>query len=160
MPTAEDLVAIDAALLGLRRLWVHDAVVQDPDVGRVDLSTVWVADAVARECALTVAGVAAALHVAHSTASRFVSRAERAGVVTRGRSDEDARQVRVCLTAAGADVARRARQVRLDVLHEATARWTESERGVFARLLADFAQSVPDAMTGPLVRDTLTGEVT
>ncbi len=150
MPTAEEhLVAIDAALLALRRLWVHDTVVQDPDVGRVDLSTVWVADAVAREGGgLTVAGVAAALHVAHSTASRFVSRAERAGVVTRDRSGQDGRQVQVWLTGPGADVAQRARQARLHVLHEATAAWTEAERGSFARLLADFAESVPDVMTG------------
>ncbi|MCE0487226.1 MarR family winged helix-turn-helix transcriptional regulator [Ornithinimicrobium sediminis] len=151
MPDAErDLAAIDAALLGLRRLWAQDRVVEDPDLGRVDLSTVWVVDAVARhgQDGLAVTDVAHVLDVAHSTASRFVSRAARAGAVRRDRSPEDARQVHVCLTDAGASLAQRAMHVRLGVLRHATAGWPQADRSAFARLLTDFAESVPHVMTG------------
>lgn len=136
---------VDRALIGLRHLWSAPPRLDDPQLGRVDMSTIWIADALARRDAsgpATVAAVAALLGVAHSTASRLIDRAERAGVVTRGRSGADARSVTLSLTPGGRSLAARAATFRLGHLDRATAHWSEEQRSTFARLLTDFATSV------------------
>lgn len=143
-PAERDLARIDAALVGLRRLWSHDTAIQDPDVGRVELSTVWVVDALARSERehLSIAGLAVALDVAHSTASRFVTRAEAAGVVQRDRLADDSRQVAVNLTPPGRALAERALQFRLSVLAQAMTSWPATDRHDLARLLTGFAHAL------------------
>lgn len=143
-PADRDLVRIDAALVGLRRLWSHDTAIQDPEVGRIELSTVWVVDALVRteHEHLSIAGLADALDVAHSTASRFVTRAEGAGVVQRARLADDSRQVTVHLTPSGAALAERALQFRLSVLAHAMTSWPAPDRHDLARLLTGFAHTL------------------
>ncbi len=145
MPPADpDLARIDAALVGLRRLWAHDTTIEDPETGRVELSTVWVVDALLRSGRehLSVADLAGALDVAHSTASRFVTRAERAGVVQRARLIGDSRQVAVRLTPSGARLGERALQFRLSLLQRTMTSWSSRDRAALARLLTDFAHTV------------------
>lgn len=145
MPPADlDLTRIDAALVGLRRLWAHDTAVQDPEAGRVELSTVWVVDALQRSGRqhLSVAELASVLDVAHSTASRFVTRAERAGVVSRDRLTDDSRQVAVRLTPSGAGLAERALAFRLSLLQRAMTSWSGADRADLARLLTEFTHMV------------------
>lgn len=149
MPPADpDLARIDAALIGLRRLWAHGTEIEDPEAGRVELSTVWVLDALARSGRehLSIADLAGALDVAHSTASRFVSRAEGVGVVRRSRLIDDSRQVAVRLTPSGAALAERALQFRLSLLQRVMTSWSGHDRANLARLLGDFAQTVPHTL--------------
>ena len=89
---------LDQALLSLRRFFAAPHVVDDH--GRpVELSTLLVLGAVG-EGGATVREVATRLDVAHSTASRFVTRAEQAGVVERRLSTADARATTVSMTEA------------------------------------------------------------
>lgn len=143
-PVDPDLARIDAALVGLRRLWSHDTAIEDPETGRIQLSTIWVVDALARsqDGCLGVAALAAALDVRHSTASRFVTRAEAAGVLHRERTVADARQVAVRLTPSGAALAERALQFRLALLQRAMGSWSGQDRTDLARLLTEFSQTV------------------
>jgi len=147
-PADPDLARIDAALVGMRRLWAHDTSIEDPEAGRVELSTVWVVDALVRSGRehLSVAGLAQALDVAHSTASRFVTRAEGAGVVQRAPLADDSRQVAVHLTPSGAALAERALQFRLSLLQRVMTSWSGHDRADLARLLGDFAEAVPHSL--------------
>lgn len=138
---------LDAALLALRRfLQVPSA---EPrcttlrDGGdRVEFSTVLVVDAVARldhAVACSIGDVAHALQVAHSTASRLVERAVRAGMLRRGRSRKDPRRTVLQLTAAGGGLQREAvdfRTARLDAL---LSDWPAPDVTTFTRLLERFA---------------------
>lgn len=142
----ESLREIDAALIGLRRLWSAPPRLDDPQLGRVDMSTIWVAEALvrltdgARET--TVCEVASVLDVAPSTASRLVDRAERSGVVRRGRSAADARRAALTLTSAGRELAGRSAGFRLGYLDRVTRTWPPQQRRRFAQLLTDFVNSV------------------
>jgi DNA-binding MarR family transcriptional regulator len=139
------LSEIDSALIGLRHLWSAPPRLDDPELGRVEMSTIWVAEAVARSGAdgqPTVNDVAAALDVAPSTASRLVDRAERAGVVSRGRSAEDGRRVTIALTPAGESLATRSAGFRLAYLDRVMAGWSPAQRSDFAALLTRFVSSV------------------
>lgn len=146
-PAGADLALadLDAALIGLRRLWATPPRLPDPALGSVELSTVWIVDALDRLAHLpevTVADLAAAVDVAHSTASRLIDRAETAGCVTRERSDRDARRTVVQLTPSGRGLAEAARTARTDYLARLTADWTAEQRATLAELLARFARAV------------------
>ncbi|HEX6887158.1 MAG TPA: MarR family winged helix-turn-helix transcriptional regulator [Candidatus Nanopelagicales bacterium] len=181
-----DLLAIDAALLGLRHLWSApperragrplapgsrtpaapgsaspDGAARAANPGRgplgtegaaggrtadVELSTVWIVDALTRAEAagrpsMTVRDLAEALDVAHSTASRLLDRAEATGTVKRGRSPADARSVACSLTPLGRDLAAESAAFRTDYLAHLTADWTADERASFGRLLTRFAEA-------------------
>jgi DNA-binding MarR family transcriptional regulator len=132
---------IDAALLGLRHLWSMPAE-RPASLGGVEMSTVWVVEALDRAASsdgLSVADLAQALDVAHSTASRLVDRARDAGMVARARSPIDARKVVVSLTPAGRALADESRSFRMDHLAQVTATWTTEDQGTFATLLARFS---------------------
>ena len=138
------LADIDTALLSLRHLWAAPAAGQLAGAGKVELSTVWIVDALARAEAQgigerSVGELAASLDIAHSTASRLVDRAEAAGMVRRGRSATDARQVTAALTGAGRLLAAESLAFRTTYLFHLTADWSAAERRTFARLLARFA---------------------
>lgn len=139
------LADLDAALIGLRRLWAAPPRLPDPALGSVERSTVWVVDAMDRLehlSEVTVADLAAALDVAHSTASRLIDRAETAGCVTRERSDRDARRTVVRVTPSGRGLAIAARTARTDYLAGMTADWTPEQRATLAELLSRLARAV------------------
>ena len=118
------------------------------------MSTVWVVEAIDQggsSDGLSVAELAEALDVAHSTASRLVDRAAEAGTVTRESSPIDARKVVVSLTPAGQALANESRSFRMDYLARVTATWTTADQGSFATLLARFAEA---ARTQPPSADT------
>ena len=136
----DSLLLIDASLIGLRHLWSMPAE-RPASLGGVEMSTVWVVEALDRDGSsdgLTVAELADALDVAHSTASRLVDRALDAGVVARERSPIDARKVVVSLTPAGRVLANESRSFRMNYLAKLTATWTAADQGDFAALLARF----------------------
>jgi DNA-binding MarR family transcriptional regulator len=142
-PSGDSLLRIDAALLGLRHLWSMPAE-RPASLGGVEMSTVWVVEALDRDGSshgLSVADLADALDVAHSTASRLVGRALAAGMVARERSAIDARRVLVSLTPQGRALANESRSFRVDYLAQVTATWTTQDQGTFATLLARFADA-------------------
>lgn len=139
----DSLLLIDAALLGLRHLWSMPAE-RPTSIGGVRMSTVWVVEALDRDGSsdgLTVAELADALDVAHSTASRLVDRALDAGMVARERSPIDTRKVVVSLTPAGRVLANESRSFRMNYLDQLTATWSTADQGHFAALLARFADA-------------------
>jgi DNA-binding MarR family transcriptional regulator len=115
----------------------------------VEMSSVLVVEACARagDAETTIGAVADFADVQHSTASRLVDRAVRAGLVTRARSAVDARQTVLRLTGAGRALQRQATAFRLGWLAEILADWPEHDVATFAALLDRFADRVGD--TGP-----------
>lgn len=136
-----DLEAIDTALIDLRHLWTTPPRIDDPTLGTVEMSTIWVAESLRRRPIQTIADLAGRMGVAHSTASRLVARAEAAGAVVRGPDPEDNRRVTVHLTPAGASLASVALDYRLQMLAGATDDWSADDIATFARLLSRFTQS-------------------
>lgn len=137
-----DLERLDQALLRLRRFFETPTVVDD-DGSPVELSTLLVLDAItsahgAATDNWTVRDVARRLEVAHSTASRFVARAEKAGAVTRAPSDTDRRETVVEATGAGRALAERAAYFRLTRLDGITDTWEPCDVATLAGLLTRF----------------------
>lgn len=136
---------IDAALIGLRRMWSHSGTFEDPELGRIDLSTVLVCRELATaRSEVSVAGIAAGLDVAHSTASRLVERAEQCGAVRRVPSPRDGRSTSVVLTPAGRRLHRTATTFRARYLGHLLAGWDPRDLDHFARLLTRFEAAVHD----------------
>ncbi|HQY32626.1 MarR family transcriptional regulator [Actinotalea sp.] len=135
---SDDLVALDRALLGLRRFLESPAVLDDQG-RRIELSTLLVLDAVG-EGAASVGDIADRLDVARSTASRLVVRAERVGMVARSASPQDARAVLVGPTDAGRALGRRAREFRLERLVALTGGWDAADVTALAGALRRFAE--------------------
>lgn len=139
------LADLDTALIGLRRLWSTPPRLTDPALGSVEMSTIWVVDALDRLDHLpevTVADVATAIDVAHSTASRLIDRAEATGCVSRHRSTADTRCTVVAATPAGRALAATARTARTDYLATVTADWTPDQRRTLAELLSRLTHAV------------------
>jgi DNA-binding MarR family transcriptional regulator len=118
------------------------------------MSSVLVVEACARAMAAgsdpAIADVAAFADVEHSTASRLVDRAVRAGLVTRTRSARDARRTALHLTEAGRALQHRATAFRLGWLAGVLTDWPPEDVTRFAQLLDRFADRVGDA--GPWSR--------
>jgi DNA-binding MarR family transcriptional regulator len=146
--TDADLDRIDRALVGLRHLWSGPLHLQDPDLGQVEMSTVWIVNALADtgqhpdRHGMSTQELATALDVAHSTASRLVDRAVSRGVVTRGPVAHDARLAVVALTDRGHTLAATAGRFRTAYLAHVTHTWTDLERATFADLLTRFATAI------------------
>ena len=139
------LADLDTALIGLRRLWAAPPRLTDPACGPVEMSTIWIVDALDRlddRPEVAVADLAVAIDVAHSTASRLVDRAEAAGAVTRHASTRDARRTTVALTPTGRTLAQVARTARTTYLAGITADWTPDQRATLADLLTRLADAV------------------
>jgi DNA-binding MarR family transcriptional regulator len=139
------LADLDTALIGLRRLWAAPPRLADPTLGQVEMSTIWVVDALDRLAdrpEVSVADLATAIDVAHSTASRLVDRAEAAGAVTRHPSATDSRRTAVTLTPTGHTLAAVARQARTTYLTQVTADWSDEQRSTLAELLNRLADAV------------------
>ena len=102
-----------------------------------------VVDAVARSDAIqecSISNVAETSHVAHSTASRLVERAARAGMLHRGRSTTDPRRTGLSLTAAGWRLQREAIGFRTGRLDALLSDWSAGDVTTFTRLLERFAR--------------------
>lgn len=147
MSTDDALVAIDAALMRLRRLWTtprrHTDLQRDVGEG-VPMSHVLVVDAVARsgDDEVTVGTVAEQLSINESTASRLVDATVRAGLVHRGRSSQDSRRAVLTLTDGGRQLYHRSVEFRLGYLGHLLGDWPPDDRATFARLLSRFADTV------------------
>lgn len=132
-----DLEVLDQALLRLRRFFAAPKMVDDR--GRpVELSTLLVLSALTDE-GTTVRDIANRLDVAHSTASRFITRAEEAGMVARQASSADARATAVIMTEDGRALDRRATRFRLQRLARLTQDWSIGELSDFAAATERFA---------------------
>jgi DNA-binding MarR family transcriptional regulator len=146
-----DLERLDDALLRLRRLWSTPPpalVLETGDGTQVTLSSVLVVEACARIGGdVGVGDIARFLEVEHSTASRLVDRAVRAGLVTRGPSAADARRVALSLTPAGEGLRERAVGFRLAWLWRVVGTWSPAEVAALAVGLSRFADAV--AQVGP-----------
>jgi len=138
MASRPDLQTLDRALISLRRFLTAPRVLDEG--GAVELSTLLVVDGLPAQ-GQSVSDVAARLDVAHSTASRFVTRAERAGAVTRTSAPDDTRQVLVAPTPAGRALADRATAFRLDRLADLLEGWAEEDVHVLADGLRRFAEA-------------------
>lgn len=142
------LTGIDDALVQLRRLWSSDRQTVVDDRGRVvEMSSVLVVEACARVGEAgggtpSVGDVARFADVAHSTASRLVERAVRAGLVRRTDAGDDARRTTLALTADGLALRSRAVAFRLAWLGTVLAEWPPADVEAFAGLLARFAAGV------------------
>ncbi|WP_165372900.1 MarR family winged helix-turn-helix transcriptional regulator [Pengzhenrongella frigida] len=140
--SASDLELMDQALLRLRHFFDAPAILTDTGT-RVELSTLLVLEAVARSgSSASVREIADQLDVAHSTASRLVTRAENAGMIARATSTTDRRETVIETTAVGHDFRRRASAYRLDRLVALTSGWTQDERATFASFLDRFSAAV------------------
>jgi DNA-binding MarR family transcriptional regulator len=139
------LADLDAALIGLRRLWAAPPRLADPTLGQVEMSTIWIVDALDRMAEhpeVSVADLATAIDVAHSTASRLVDRAEAAGCVQRHPSATDSRRTAVTLTPTGRTLATVARHARTTYLAQVTTDWSDEQRATLAELLTRLADAV------------------
>ena len=143
-----DLERLDVALLALRRFADAPAPRRGSSLAhgseRVEVSTVLVVGAVARrgtgeDC--SIGTVAEELRVAHSTASRLIDRAVRAGMIRRTRSGTDPRLSILTLSAAGEQLQRDAITFRTGRLEALLADWTAEEVTTFTQLLERFARS-------------------
>lgn len=150
---SEDLRQVDHALLRLRRFVEAPgpsagASAVDHDGRSVEVSTVLVVDAIVRvagdssDATCSVGEVAAAVQVAHSTASRLVDRAVRAGMVERTRSVADPRRVALIPSHDGRTLHRRAVEFRTARLAGLLADWPADDVATLARLLERFADAV------------------
>lgn len=144
----DDMVRLDSALLDLRRFSEAPGAARRGSTlahgnERVEVSTVLVVDAVGRcqdvrEC--SVGDVARTLHVAHSTASRLVERAVRAGMLRNSRSTTDPRRAVLWLTAAGRRLQSDAVAFRIARLDALLSDWPAADVSTFTRLLERFAR--------------------
>ncbi len=142
---ARDVTAVDDALLRLRRLWSPDRTRVVDDAGTpVEMSSLLVVEACARTSGseVTIGDIARFADVTHSTGSRLVDRAERAGLVRRLPSARNARRTAVALTDAGAALRARAVRARTAWLGAKLAGWTDAEVETLGRLLVRFAAAV------------------
>ncbi|GAA4890694.1 hypothetical protein GCM10025789_04050 [Tessaracoccus lubricantis] len=140
----DDLIRLDAALLALRRLTSAPPALPglDQDGSPVEVSTMLVADAIARsarEDGCSINDVAQALTVAHSTASRLVDRAVRAGVVTRNRDADQRRRAVLRLTDGGRRLHAEAVAFRTGRLAAVTAEWSPTDVATLTELVERFA---------------------
>lgn len=139
---------LDDVLLRLRRLWAGPPpalVLDEGDTGPVTFSSVLVVEACSRlPGEVSVGDVAGFLGVEHSTASRFVDRAVRAGLLSRHVSASDARRVALALTARGIELRTRAHEFRTAWLARVLDTWSPDDVSAFATYLARFAGSVAD----------------
>jgi DNA-binding MarR family transcriptional regulator len=139
--SADALAQIDAALLALRR-FVEPPAVVDHEGRRVEVSTVLVLDALSDVGQATVTDVAEHLSIAHSTASRLVTRAVEAGMVSRQPSRHDSRAAVLEATPAGRRLHRAASRFRRQRLEHTLQSWSERDRAQLANLLRRFTTAL------------------
>lgn len=139
-----DLRRIDSSLRRMRRAFEPPGAVTDAR-RRVEASTLLVLEALLGGGARTVRDVARDLGVAHSTASRLVTRAQDAGMVRRAASPDSGREVCVEATPDGVATRERGLSFRAAQLRRATADWDAADVEAFAGLLERFATGISTA---------------
>jgi DNA-binding MarR family transcriptional regulator len=92
---------------------------------------------------LSVSEIADAVGVDQPRASRLVQQGVQMRLVEREPDPDDARRLRVRLTAEGERLVSSFRGRRRDAVRSALASFTDAERADFARLLAKFADAWP-----------------
>jgi DNA-binding MarR family transcriptional regulator len=112
-----------------------------------DLGQLFVVDAVdegveTHGTEVSIGTIAELVGVDPPRASRLITAAAEAGLVSRTSSATDGRRTNVVLAPEGADLARRLRGFRQDFYGELMADWTEDERVEFARLLTRFTDAL------------------
>lgn len=149
------LSGIDVALFHLRRVWAKPDLMKriraqnpcGPGARPLQLSNLMVVHAVDELAAtepaveVTVGAVADTLDVDPSTASRLVTHAIDAGLVSRRPSPLDARRANLGLTDTGRRVKAVADRFRRSYLDGLMTGWTDADRAAFARLLTRFADT-------------------
>jgi len=141
----DPLHEIDDALVRLRRLWSSAP-------RGAEMSSVLVVEACARgDGPVSVGEVARFADVEHSTASRLVDRAVRAGYVER---TTDGRRAVLELTTTGRELRERAVEFRTAWLTSVLDGWPDADVAALARLLGRFAgrvgeQGGPGALLPP-----------
>ena len=134
-------VALDAALLDLRRVWMHPRLLRwfaeevGTDVELATLRTLRAIETGGEQAALGVSDLAAAMAVDASTASRLVEQAVAEGYVTRRASPRDRRRTELALTAEGERLLARSTEVRARMLGRATRAWDDEDLIELAELL-------------------------
>jgi DNA-binding MarR family transcriptional regulator len=135
-------VALDAALLDLRRVWMHPRLLRwfASEVGTdVEIATLRTLRTIeAGGSALGVSDLAAAMAVDASTASRLVEQAVAEGYVTRRSSERDRRRTELALTPEGERLLARSTEVRARLLGRATEDWDDADLLALADLLSRF----------------------
>ncbi|MGC1208341.1 MAG: hypothetical protein WA880_10355 [Ornithinimicrobium sp.] len=138
----DSLRRIDTALLEMQRALANSFSSDDSIFGRVEMSTLWVVDALWRnptEHLLTITEIAQSLNIEQSTATRFVARAQIAGVVLRIRPPSRPDSISVALTDRGEALARSAERWRYAFLRDLLAGWSDEDRDQFGVLLSRFS---------------------
>ncbi len=136
---------IDQAFLVMHRALTASFSANDSMFGRVEMSTLWVLDALWRNPTtelMTIGDIAVALHIAPSTASRFVARARIAETVVKIRSTRDGRNVCIAFTDRGEAMARGAERWRFSFLRDHTTGWSAAELDTLGALLSRMGASL------------------
>lgn len=146
-------VALDTALLDLRRIWMHPRLLRwfAEEVGTdVELATLRTLRAIETGSVegrpLGVSDLAAAMAVDASTASRLVEQAVGDGYVTREASTRDRRRTELALTAEGERLLARSTEVRAGMLGRATRTWDDEDLAVLAELLSRLQLDLRDLL--------------
>ncbi len=152
-PRTEAHVALDTALLDLRRVWLHPRLLRwfaeevGTDVEIATLRTLRAIEAGGGE-PIGVGDVAAAIAVDASTASRLVEQAVADGYVTRRSSARDRRRTELALTGEGERLLARSTEVRARLLGRATRDWADEDlialAGLLGRLQVDLRGLLED----------------
>jgi DNA-binding MarR family transcriptional regulator len=115
-----------------------------PDVPELSLSQYHLLEPLAGAGPMCVGELAVAADVATPTATRMLDGLERRGLVTRARSEDDRRQVRVALSDAGAELVERKRGVIREARREVFDTLSASDRRGAARVLKALAAAIEE----------------
>ncbi len=142
---SDSLHRIDTALLEMQRALANSFSSDESIFGRVEMSTLWVVDALWRnptEHLMTLTEIAQSLKITQPTATRFVARAQIAGVVLKIRPLREIDGISVALTDRGEALARSAERWRYAFLRDLLTGWPEEDREHFGILLARFSAAL------------------
>lgn len=98
---------------------------------------------------MNVNGLARALHVGASSASRLCDRLEALGLINRDPDPRDRREIQLSLTIAATELLAELSRYRRHALESVLAEMSESTRQELARSLAAFSRAA-DALVGPV----------
>jgi DNA-binding MarR family transcriptional regulator len=120
--------------------------------GRIDPAMIFVLHQVQVGEPLRVSGLAEALGLDTSTASRHVRQLEAGGYLVRTGDPDDRRALRVRLTRRGRAALDQAMRARADVVDRATADWPDEDRAALTTLVTRLAESLDRLAANPETR--------
>ncbi len=142
MPSAETELRIEQQLTLLLRRDQHLHGLTAPDGVDLDRSGYGILSRVADSGPQRLSALAHAFGLDPSTITRQVQALEGTGLMRRRRDPHDRRASLLELTEVGHDVLGSTRHHRIERLRDAMSQWSPEDRGMFARLLADFNEAV------------------